>query len=163
MSKFVLAIALLGSAAVAPGQAQYTPPPYGMGQGWGPNDPIVRVNQYDGGTVNMRNGCIVTFNSYGTVVSRTRRCSPRLESQAREVFRRYQIGQAYRPGRDSGWGRPQVDWWSNAIRVDFRGAGCTYLYSRNGEHMQTIGNRCTSQMRAIANEAQTAFRRGWRG
>ena len=161
MAKFVLATALIGAAAATSASAQYGPSTYG--QGWGPNEPVVRINQYDGGTVNMRNGCIVTFNSYGTVVSRTRRCSPRLEGQAREVFRRCQVGRSGRSGWGGGWTRPQVSWWGNAVRVDFPGAGCTYLYSRNGEHMQTIGSRCTSQMRAIANEAQTVFRRGWRG
>lgn len=162
MSKFVLITALIGAATAAPAIAQYAPPPYGMGQGWGPNDPIVRINQYDGGTVNLRNGCIVTFNSYGTVVSRTRRCSPRLESQARDVFRRHQVGQSYRPSWSGGWRRPQVSWWGQAVRVDFPGIACSYVYSRSGEHLQTIGNRCTSQLRAIANDAQTAFRRGGR-
>ena len=33
-----------------------------------------------GGTVNLRNGCIATFNSYGTAVSRTPRCTPRMVS-----------------------------------------------------------------------------------
>ena len=162
MSKFVLAVAILGAAAAAPAISQFAPPPYGYGQGWGPNEPIVRINQYDGGTVNLRNGCIVTLNSYGTVVSRTRRCSPPMERQARAVFRQYQLGQSGRPGWGGGMGRPQVNWWGNAVRVDFPGVACSYVYSRSGEHLNTLGNRCTSQMRAIANDAQTAFRRGGR-
>ena len=162
MSKLVLVFAIVSAAAAAPAISQYAPPPYGYGQGWGPNEPIVRINQYDGGTVNLRNGCIVTFNSYGTVVSRTRRCSPRLEGEAREVFRLHQTGRADRRRWGGGTGRPQVSWWGNAVRVDFPGFGCSYVYSRSGEHLQTIGNRCTGQMRAIANDAQTAFRRGGR-
>lgn len=162
MSKFVSAFAMLACAAAAPAAAQYAPPPYGYGQGWGPGEPIVRINQYDGGTINLRNGCIVTFNSYGTALSRTPRCTPRMVRDAREIFRRYQLGGGYRPAWSGGWGRPQVSWWGQAVRVDFPGVQCSYVYSRNGEHLQTLGNRCTSQMRAIANDAQTAFRRGGR-
>ena len=88
MSKFVFAIAMLAASSAAISATSTE----GSGQGAASTAPIVRINQYDGGTVNMRNGCIVTFNSYGTVVSRTRRCSPRLESQARDVFRRHQVG-----------------------------------------------------------------------
>lgn len=158
-----VAAAIFASAAIAsPAAAQYAPPPYGYGQGWGPGEPIVRLNQYDGGTVNLRNGCIVTFNSYGTRLSSTRRCTNRMEARAREVFRMHQYGNAGRPGWGGGYGRPVVQWWGNAVRVDFPGVRCGYLYSRNGEHLQTIGDRCTDRMRAIANDAQTAFRRAGR-
>lgn len=162
MSKFVLAAALLGGVLAAPAVAQYAPPPYGMGQGWGPGEPLVRINQYDGGTVNLRNGCMVTFNSYGTALSRTPRCTARMVSDAREIFRRHQLGGSYRRGWRDGSGRPQVYWWGNSVRVDFRGVACSYVYSRNGEHLQTLGQQCTGRMRAIANDAQTAFRRGGR-
>lgn len=158
MSKFVLSVALLAATtAVAPSFAQYAPPPYG--QAWGPGHPTVRLNQYDGGTVNLRNGCIVVFNSYGTAISRSARCTARMVRDARDVFRAYQLG---RPVGGPGWARPQVGWWGQAVRVDFPGVGCSYVYSRNGEHLQTIGNRCTADMRAIANDAQTAFRRSGR-
>ncbi|WP_118856743.1 hypothetical protein [Sphingomonas mesophila] len=159
MAKLVILTALLGAAA-QPAAAQYSAPPYG--QGWGPNQPIVRVNQYDGGTVNLRNGCVVAFNSYGRALSRSPRCTPLMVDAARDLFRRNQMGQAYRPS-GGAWGPPRVAWWGNSVRVDFPGIACSYVYSRNGELLQTLGDRCTAQTRGIANEAQTAFRRGWRG
>ena len=162
MSKFVLVAALISGAFAAPAVAQFVPPPYGMGQGWGPGEPIVRINQYDGGSVNLRNGCIATFNSYGTAISRTPRCTPRMVADAREIFRRTQLGGGYRRSWSGAAMRPQVGWWGNAVRVDFPGAQCSYVYSRSGEHLQTLGSQCSSQMRAIANDAQTAFRRGGR-
>ena len=162
MSKFGIALTFLITVAAVPAAAQYAQPPYGYGQGRGPNQPIVRINQYDGGTVNLRNGCIVTLNSYGTVLSRTRRCSPPMEREARAIFRQYQFGRSGRRAWSGGMGRPQVNWWGGAVRVDFPGVACSYVYSRSGEHLQTLGDRCTSQMRAIANQAQTAFRSGGR-
>lgn len=162
MSKITIALASFIFAAAVPASGQYAPPPYGGGQGWGPNAPIVRMNQYDGGTVNLRNGCIVTLNSYGTVVSRTRRCSPPMERDARAIFRQHQLGRSGHPGWGGGMAGPRVYWWGNAVRVDFPGVACSHVYSRSGEHLQTLGQQCTGQMRAIANDAQTAFRRSGR-
>lgn len=155
MKSFGIAIGL-AAAAAAPTAAQVAPP-----YGYGPNQPIVRFNAYDGGTVNLRNGCVVTFTNYARRITNTRRCSVRMIEDARAIFRQAQVGGGYRP-MAGNWARPQVGWWGSVVRVDFPGIGCSYTYSRSGEHLQTLGAGCTAQTRAIANDAQTAFRRSGR-
>jgi hypothetical protein len=146
----------------------YNQPGYNYGWGWGSSEPQVRINPGGWGTVNLRNGCIVTFNRDGYRMSDTRPCNSQMRAYATQLFRSHMYGgsgypgQGY-PGYGGGYGGPRIDLVGNMIRVQMTGTNCTYMYTTGGNHVSTLGNQCNGTLRGIANEAVRDYRRrnGW--
>lgn len=156
--------ALAAAAALVPSGAAAQPVNRGYlpGGGWAQGQPIVRLRADGGGTVNLRNGCIVSYNYYGTRISSTRVCTSAMRRYADQVFRdqRWQ-----RPGTGwgGGWGAPRLDVVGMTIRAQMTGTDCTYVYNRGGNHIQSIGRQCNPTLRDRANDAVRRLRQqqGW--
>jgi hypothetical protein len=149
------------------GNPGYAPsyPGGGYQPGWGAAEPRVRINNGGWGTVDLRNGCIVTFNRDGTRIHDTGRCNSQMRAYAQRVFR----DQSYGGGRgvgsalrgqlgNQGYARPDLRVYGNRINVRMTGTNCTYIYSTGGNHIQSLGSQCNSRLRDIANDAV----RDWR-
>ena len=74
--------AALASAEIAAAQAPRAPA--------SSNEPVVRLRADGSGSVNLRNGCIVSYNWFGTRISATQRCNASMRAQADRVFREQQ-------------------------------------------------------------------------
>lgn len=148
-------------------QPGYGNPGYGYpgsGNGWG-GQPIVNVNNNGWGTVNFRNGCVVTFNRDGNRVGDTRPCNSRMRAEATSLYQQRLWGGGGRyPSRNDrdygyGYGAPRIDLWGNLIRVQMQGTNCTYTYNRSGNHVASSGSQCDSRLRDRANDAVRDYRR----
>ena len=91
-----IAAAAISLAAAA---AAHAPPVPDADPISGPGGPVVRIYETDMGKVDLRNGCVLTFNSYGRKMSPNRKCTTRMENYAREVFLKHQMGDLYKPAR----------------------------------------------------------------
>ncbi len=143
------------------GNPNYAPgyPGGGYQPGWGAAEPRVRINNGGWGTVDLRNGCIVTFNRDGNRIHDTGRCTSQMRSYAQRAFRDHSYGGSNRPGYgNSDYARPDLRVTGNRISVRMRGTNCTYIYTTGGNHIQSLGNQCNSRLRDIANQAV----RDWR-
>jgi hypothetical protein len=129
--------------------------------GYGGPEPRVRINSGGWGTVDLRNGCIVTFNRDGRRIYDTRPCNTAMRSYAQRVFEQHSYGGGgYRPGY--GYARPDLSVYGNRITVRMTGTNCTYIYTTGGNHLQSIGSQCDSRLRDIANEAVRDWRNRYR-
>lgn len=150
-------------------------PGYGNNNwGYGGQEPRVRINSGGWGTVDLRNGCIVTFNREGRRMYDTRPCNGAMRSYAERVFNdrlygrggnlRDRINDALGDGRQPGYGysRPDLSVYGNRITVRMTGTNCTYIYSTGGNHLQSIGSQCDSRLRDIANDAVRDWRNRYR-
>jgi hypothetical protein len=122
-------------------------------------EPIVRVFRDGSGYVDLRNGCVMRYNRLGYRYSDTRPCDRDMRRHADRLFIERAYGGGYGGYPSGGYGAPRTYWWGAFVRVDFPGTDCSYVYSRDGRHQQTIGSSCTSRLRDIANDAQQAFLR----
>lgn len=138
------------------------PPAYpggGYGPGYGAAEPRVQINNGGWGIVDLRNGCIVTFNRDGTRIHDTGRCNSQMRAYAQRLFQQRASGGSYRPGYgNNGYARPDLRVSGNRITVRMTGTNCTYIYSTGGNHIQSLGNQCNSRLRDVANQAV----RDWR-
>lgn len=143
------------------GYPDYSPgyPGGGLLPGWGSTEPRVQINSGGWGTVDLRNGCIVTFNRDGTRIHDTGRCNNQMRIYAQRIFRERSYGGGNRHGYgNNGYARPDLRVSGNRITVRMTGTNCTYIYSTGGNHIQSLGNQCNSRLRDIANQAV----RDWR-
>jgi hypothetical protein len=125
---------------------------YGYNQNYGYGEPIVRINSGGWGTVNLRNGCIVTFNRDARRINDTQPCNSNMRAYAQRIFsdRLYGGGGGYYP--QGNYGRqPRLTVVGNTLRVDMTGYRCTYVYTTGGNHIQSLGNQCQSELRDVAN------------
>lgn len=160
----------LADAAVRARLGGYGNPNYSPGYpggryrpGWGAAEPLVRINNGGWGTVDLRNGCIVTFNRDGTRIHDTGRCTNEMRVYAQRIFRERVYGGGYRPGYgNSGYARPDLRVFGNRITVRMTGTNCTYIYTTGGNHLQSLGSQCNSRLRDIANQAVRNWRRSGR-
>ncbi len=138
------------------------PPAYpggGYRPGYGAAEPRVQINNGGWGIVDLRNGCIVTFNRDGTRIHDTGRCNSQMRAYAQRLFQQRASGGGYRPGYgNNGYARPDLRVSGNRITVRMTGTNCTYIYSTGGNHIQSLGNQCNSRLRDVANQAV----RDWR-
>ena len=145
------------------GNPGYGLPGYGNnGLGWG-GQPSVNINAGGWGTVNLRNGCVVTFDSQGNRINDTRPCNSQMRSYAKQLFLNRLYGGNYNQGwpgyGNAGYARPDLSVIGDRITVRMTGTNCTYIYTTGGNHLQSIGSQCSSRLRDIANDAV----RNWRG
>ena len=132
------------------------------GGGWGAAEPIVNINSGGWGTVNLRNGCVVTFDQQGNRIGDTRPCNSQMRNYARQLFLNGLYGGNYTqgwPGYGEGYAQADVSVYGNTLTVRMRGTNCTYYYTTGGNHYQSVGSQCNSRLRNIANQAV----RDWRG
>lgn len=123
-------------------------------------DPIVRVFRDGSGYVDLRNGCVTRYNRIGNRYSDTPPCDRDMRRYADRLFaERAYSGYGGYPPFGGGYGAPRTYWWGAFVRVDFPGTDCSYLYTREGRHHDTIGSSCNSRLRDIANDAQQRFLR----
>ena len=123
----------------------------------GTMEPIVRVFRDMSGFVDLRNGCVTRYNKLGNRIDHTPGCDRAMRSHADRLFVARAFGGGYGgyPGGD--YSAPRTYWWGALVRVDFPGTDCSYVYTREGRHHQTIGSSCDSRLRDIANDAQRSF------
>ncbi|MEO8617803.1 MAG: hypothetical protein ABI412_00400 [Sphingomicrobium sp.] len=138
------------------------PPAYpggGYRPGYGAAEPRVQINNGGWGIVDLRNGCIVTFNRDGTRIHDTGRCNSQMRVYAQRLFQQRASGGGYRPGYgNNGYARPDLRVSGNRITVRMTGTNCTYIYSTGGNHIQSLGNQCNSRLRDVANQAVREWR-----
>lgn len=141
--------------------------PGNNGWGWGAAQPQVRINNNGWGTVNFRNGCIVTFDRQGRRISDTRPCNSAMRAEAQRLYQQQAWGGGYPgggyPGGGYGYGYARIDMFGVYIRAQMQGTNCTYLYTRSGNHVSSQGSQCNSSLRDRANDAVRDYRRqmGW--
>lgn len=139
-------------------------------QSYGYGEPLVRVNNGGWGTVDFRNGCIVTFNRDARRVHDTQPCNSRMRAEAQRIF----SDRLYGGNRGNGYGtngyypqggygqQPRLSVYGNNIRVEMTGYNCTYVYTTSGNHIQSLGNQCDSRLRDVANQMVRDWRQGRR-
>lgn len=119
-------------------------------------EPVVRIYADGSGFVNLRNGCVTRYNRLGYRIDDTPRCDRTMRRFADQLFVERAYGGGY--GGPASY-VPRTYWWGGLVRVDFTGTDCSYVYSRDGRHQQTLGSSCNSRLRDIANDAQRSFLR----
>ena len=120
-------------------------------------DAIVIVNPNGIGTVNLRNGCVVSYNRNGARSAASRPCNREMRNEADRLYRERRYGSS---GRwEGGYRPPEVVEVGRTLHVRMTGRNCTYTYTRQGNHISTLGNQCNSSLRRQANEAVTRYRR----
>ena len=82
-SSFLFAALMAAEAA----QAQVDRRPVAASAASEAGQPLVRVRRDGSGTVDLRNGCIVAYNWFGTRISGTGPCTPAMRAQADRIFR----------------------------------------------------------------------------
>ena len=90
MSKSGIRVAFVSSflfAALASAQIAHAQVARAPGNAWGQGDAIVRLKADGSGSVNLRNGCIVSYNWFGTRISATPRCNAAMRAYSDRVFR----------------------------------------------------------------------------
>lgn len=117
-------------------------------------EPVVRIFRDGSGYVDLRNGCVARYNRIGYRYEDTPPCDRAMRRYADQLFTARAYGGGY--GGPISYA-PRTYWWGGLVRVDFPGTDCSYVYTRGGQHQQTIGSSCNSRLRDIANDAQRSF------
>lgn len=134
------------------------------GTRYGNQEPRVRIYRNGSGYLLYPNGCRIQFNAIGNQVAGTPQCNRDQRRYADVVYRQHLYGGPRRSTRyGTNFARPFADNYGGLIRVRLSGLDCTYLYTREGNHIRTVGRDCNSRLRQISNDEARRYQRamGW--